>query len=240
MNRIDFIKNFLLAVLSSASVMLSAHHIVLQDSQGQSFVLDLHSEDRFIDVINSIHAFRGENSVIDEDEVYTFQVSIPAKKNLELETLSKKPKLNDRSFAAGITQAEAADISFILKTMANSSLPKIKAAETSLKKAGERIAHVHPFFFLSTIFTDEELKVCVRNLQGRAWVWKEFLRGIVDSLSEEHAKDNILPFVNDFVAIVKVDPSMILPSLQANRWERFVNILIDVVPREGSSDRYDM
>lgn len=260
MNLIKSIQNFLLTALSSTSLMLAAHHVAIENSQGEAFILPVHPEDTFADVMDSIQAFRNDGLVPIEEEFFTLEVSIPAKNFFATEKFSKNAKKvfknNDagagaspqssppqplsRDYGAGISPQEAADVTFILKTMANSSLPKIKSAESALKKAGDRIAYIHPFFFLSTIFSNEELKVCIRNLHGRAWVWKEFLRGIVDSLTEEHAKGNVLPFVDDFAASIHVDPIMILPILQAARWERFVNTLIEIVPREGEANRYNM
>lgn len=239
MNSLNFINFFLLGVLSSSPMILPAHHVVIENNQGETFILPVDPEDRFQDVIDSIQAFKACDLVDDQEEYQSFTLSIAAK-NLSPLQLCKKVRPVARSFAAGISAQESADIVFILKTMANSSLPKIKSAESALKKAGERIDHIHPYFFLSCIFTNEELKVCIRNLQGRAWVWKEFLRGIVDSLEEEHARGNVLPFVHDFAARVKVDANVIIPILQAGRWERFVNTLIDIVPREGGADRYNM
>ena len=219
--------------------------VVIENEQGESYVLEVNSEDTFLNVVDSIQALRQEAFISDEGslsagEELNFTVRMISKNVTVSDRLAKKLLPYPRSYAAGILASECADITYIVKTMANSSLPKIKIAETSLKKAGDRIDHLHPFYFLSCIFTSEELKVCMRNLQGRAWVWKEFLKGIVTSLEEENGKGNVLPFAADFAKRVKVDVNVIMPILEAGRWERFVDTLIDIVPREGGSDRYNM
>jgi len=240
----DGMKLFLFMGLTCLSRMLCAEHVVIESLNGESYAFEVNSEDTFLDVVHAIESLDQESFLSDErtfgEEIHVFKINIGGRKALSNTLLAKKIRTEARNYAAGISASESTDITYILKTMANSSLPKIKSAETSLKKAGDRIDHVHPFYFLACIFTNEELKVCIRNLQGRAWVWKEFLKGITDSLAEEDAQGNLLPFVEDFSAKLKVDANVILPILKSGRWERFVNTLIDIVPREGGANRYNM
>jgi hypothetical protein len=224
------IKNFFLAFLTSTPCILSAHHIVIENNRGETFVLPVHPDETFRNVVEVLDVFEA-----DEDDFYTFKIS---KSFISNEMLAKKPRAIARSYAIGITPAEAADIAYILKTLANKSGPAIYLEVSSLEKAGDRINHVHPFFFLSTIFTNEELKVCVKNLKGKC---KEgFLDGIVPSLAEENGRNNLMQFVDDFAARVQVDPNEIRPLLQAGKWERFVNFLINGIKPRPGADRYDM
>jgi hypothetical protein len=71
-------------------------------------------------------------------------------------------------------------------------------------------------------------------------VWSEFLTGITDSLKEEAAANNLSPYLLDFATKVKVDPSILYPALQFQKWNEFVDLLIEHVPREGDTNRYDM
>ncbi|HEV8051090.1 MAG TPA: hypothetical protein VGP47_01245 [Parachlamydiaceae bacterium] len=234
-----------LSVLFYYPLAASADLVVVENLQGESYVLEVNAEDTFLNVVDSIHAFRqnvffADESHLASDEELNFTVRMISKNVTFVDRLAKKLMALPRSYSAGIKPEECADITYIVKTMANSSLPKIKIAETSLKKAGDRIDHLHPFYFLSCIFTNEELKVCMRNLHGRAWVWKEFLKGIVTSMAEEDGKGNVLPFAADFAKRVKIDVNAIKPLLEAGRWEHFVDTLIEIVPREGGSDRYNM
>lgn len=231
------IRKVIVGALLCYPVISNAEVVVLESITGESFAFEINENDTFLNVMDSIEAIARH---ADNHEQLNFSFMMLSK-NISLnDILAKKAMVEPRSYAYGIKASECADITYIVKTMANSSLPKIKIAESSLKKAGERIDHLHPFYFLSCIFTNEELKVCMRNLQGRAWVWKEFLKGIVTSLEEENGKGNVLPYAADFAERVKVDINVILPILQGGRWERFVDTLIDKVPREGGSDRYNM
>lgn len=231
-------RSFVFAALMSFPLILTGDDVIIENAQGEVFVVPVDQDDSFFQVMDSLQDLR--TSEHEEESFHTYKICVIPKNFSMIEKLSKRAQINPRSYEAGITPQEAAEISYILKTLANSSLPKIKSAESALKKAGDKIEHVHPFFFLSTIFTNEELKVCVRNLKGRLGAWDGFLGGVIRSMTEEHARGNVLPYVNDFAALVKVDPNMILPALQAGKWERFVNTLIDIVPREGGSNRYDM
>ncbi len=121
-----------------------------------------------------------------------------------------------------------------------SSLVKIAKDRSSIKKAGDRLESLHPFHFLSTIFTDEEMKSSIHAMKSRGWIWSDFFEGINTSMSEEERNNNILPFVDDFAAHVGIDPSLILPSLQSGNYKAFVNILLDKIPRSKNSGRYYM
>lgn len=240
MNRTNYIKSFFWVALTSLPLVLTADEIFVENDQGEGFILPVDRDDSFLDVMDSLHDFGSFDRAIEEEEFHSYKICVIPKNFSKLEKIFKKARLMARSYETGITPQEAAEISYIVKTLANSSLPKINAARNALEKAGDKIEHVHPFFFLSAIFTNEELKVCMRNLKGRLGAWDGFMSGVIRSMTEENARNNVLPYVNQFAALVKVDPNMILPAIQAGKWERLVITLIDIVPREGGADRYDM
>ena len=229
----SFQNTYLKAMLASLVLLPIAgttKEIVVETETGESYVLHVGKHDTFDEVFESIAKVANVNA----SEFRVMSASQP----LVLK-VAKTVRSAPRSFEAGITQANAADITYILRTLANSSLPRIKAEESSLKKAGQRIDDIHPLHFLGYIFSNEELKVCARNIKGRSWVWKGFLNGSVVTLTEEQGKNNVLPHLNEFAARVNIDANLILPSLQAGRWEKFVTTLIDAVPRESGGNRYD-
>jgi hypothetical protein len=146
-----------------------------------------------------------------------------------------------REYEIPVSKSEKKDLAYILKTLAYDSLISIAASRSSIKKAGERIDHFHPFRFLMTIFTDEELKACVHAIRDRGGLpLNGFMDGITGSLKEESSKKNVLQYTSDFARKVKIDEALILPSLQQEKWKEFVNILIDKIPREIDPNRYDM
>lgn len=158
----------------------------------------------------------------------------------DLESSMKGVSLNTRDYYAPLTQDEKSDIGYIVKTLANESLIKIKNKESTIKKVGERVEHLHPFQFLYCIFSDEEMKVGIRNIQGRSWVGRGFIEGITSSLKKEHAVGNVLMYAEEFAQSLNVDVNIIKPYLEAAKWDKFVDALIKNVPRYGDTGRYDM
>lgn len=145
-----------------------------------------------------------------------------------------------RDYSAGISEADRNDIHFIVTTLADKSLITIAKERYSLEAAGDRIDHVHPFNFLRTIFEDEELKVAIRNIRGKGWVWSNFVAGIKDTLATESAIQNVSPHVNDFARSLCIQPKLIMPAVQTKNWDLLVDLLIKHVPRKNEGDRYDM
>lgn len=225
-----------------------AQQAILEGTSGDKYVIEIQPEKSFREVVESI-----ENLMVAESQAAGSRGLADANINLWNRSqgfsmvvadnsimIKAAPKQTGRDYNVPITAQDQSDMSYIVKTLTNLSLLKIKKAESSLKRAGDRIKQVHPFNFLAYIFTNEELKVCIRNLEGRAWVWSEFVGGFVKSLNEESAAGEVLPYAQDFANRLGIDVNQILPPLQNGQWERFISTLIKVVPRQGDHGRYDM
>lgn len=139
------------------------------------------------------------------------------------------------------TVDEAEDVSYIVSTLGNKSIAKVWKAKSSLKRAGEKIEHIHPLRFLEIVFTDEELKAAIYNLRNRELLWSEFKGGLYGSLSEELARGNLTEEqVLDFTNNIGIDSAIVYPSIVRGDWDEMLSILIKNVPREGNPGRYDM
>jgi hypothetical protein len=148
-----------------------------------------------------------------------------------------------RNYMVPVSSSEKEKMRYIIKTLGYESIVKITSETSNLKKVGKQINHLHPLRFLMTIFTDEELKAGIHAIRGRSisWIWSNFLDGIKGSLSEETANQNMrIEYIQDFANSVGINIQLILPSLQNGKWEEFVNILIDNIPRKTDPNRYDM
>lgn len=248
----------LLMALGAAGLMtavpLFAKEVVVEGKDGECYVVEVGSEESFEHVVAKIgECLIAVNAASDEafpppeaPHIMPVEPSIPVPFRLLVSSEGKisaelqRKQTSARNYNASLDSSKRDDIAYIVKTLANSSLVKIKKSESSLKKAGDRVDGVHPLQFLACIFGDEELKVSMRNLHGRSWVWKRFLNGLTGSLGEENALGNLLPFASDFAGKVSIDVQRILPSLQSGQWESFINILIKEIPRKGDSGRYNM
>lgn len=244
-----------ITVFTPLCVFGQSEQIVLESSVGESYVLEVQSDDSFRSVLHLINqslsiveSHEAETRAFDSSRLYAyaatpqgFRMQMTDEGVISVKSLMKKQ--NDggtRDYYSALTDQEKTDIGYIVRVLSNDSLIKIKQNESSLKKAGDRVDNVHPFQFLFCIFSNEELKVGIRNIQGRSWVGKGFMEGITTSLSKESKVSNVLPYVSDFAGRLNIDVNAILPALQAGQWEKFVDILIKIVPRTGNSGRYDM
>lgn len=145
-----------------------------------------------------------------------------------------------RNYTSDLTHEEKSDIRLIVTSLANKSLISIAVWKGDLEAAGDRIEHIHPLRFLMTVFSDEELKVGIRNIRARGWVWGHFISGIKEALATEMGIGNLKDeFVYHFAQTIKVDPKIILPAIHAQQWEAFIDLLIAHIPRVGDHDRYD-
>jgi hypothetical protein len=253
----------MLAILTFATVTCASvcadDEVIVSIAPGENYVIELKPEDSFLSVIESISMHLDAAQALHaQEDLYalTFDynegdLNLNNSKEFLIDVLVsaegvsakvKNTKPAGRNYNAPLTTQEKDDIRYILKTLANTSVVNLLSYKSSLKKAGDRIDHVHPLKFLICIFTDEELKVCIRNIQGNgnSWVWKEFQEGITKSLAKESNVDNINGFLKDFASQIKINEGLILPSAQSKRWEEFVNTLISTVPRQGGPGRYDM
>ena len=144
-----------------------------------------------------------------------------------------------RDYAVGLSNDERRDIQFIVRTLADKSLVTIAKERYSIEAAGSRIDHVHPFNFLLAIFLDEELKVAIRNIRGKGWVWANFMSSLKQTLSTEMAIQNIFPHLQDFAGKLSIDSQLIIPAVRSRNWDLLVELLIKHVPRNSDSGRYD-
>jgi hypothetical protein len=236
------------AVALGVSMLLQAHlsggyEVVLEDLDGSSYAFHVDSKIVFADLLSEIQSSFHAIEQHKEDLLGVRggeAIHLSVSNSGTLVTASKKTDHAFRNYDAPLTSEEKSDIQFIVKTLGNASLPKITTNESALTKAGSRIKKVHPLQFLTCVFTDEELKVAMRNLEGRTWVWTRFIDGLVESLGDEHKTNNLMQFIPDFASKLQIDQALILPHLQEKRWKDFVVLLIHKIPRSGDTKRYNM
>lgn len=146
-----------------------------------------------------------------------------------------------RNYYAAVKGKEKDDMTYILRSLSNYSLIRIAANRSSIEKAGDRLDHIHPLRFLITVFTDEELKVYIRNMYDRSLVWKEFMHWVNDTFSREADSNNLsFEYLQDISLHTKVDPNILLPYVQKRQWSDLIGAMITNVPRANTPNRYNM
>lgn len=225
---------------------LLATEVSVIGSNGEITKFDLQPEDRFQDVVAYIeqHLEGQDLQDLERHSSQNGQKEIQLNLILASNTMSvqaSKKAGSIRNYWAAITPKENEDLHYILDTLAQASLIKIGKSKSSLKKAGDRIDHIHPLRFLLAIFSDEQLKADIHAIRGRGWVWSEYLDGLSRTFTSELQAGNIKPeFIQNFAATLGVDANTISSLIHTTQWTALIDTLINTVPRTGPTDRYNI
>lgn len=239
---------FLSILCIGMSVNVSAEQVVLESSTGGTYLIEISPEESFSAVLDTIKDYVvvaeyqdfervNPDQFVVKSDVGNFHMSV-ANNSISVKSAAKKVS-NGRNYYQPLTNQDKSDITYIVTTLANSSLLGLGVAKSSLETAGDRLDPVHPLQFLTYVFTNEELKTSMKSLQGNSWIWKKFISGINESLDEEY-KCNNMSYAQNFASAVGIDVNLILPSLNSAKWEQFISLLIKNVPRKAVPNRYDM
>lgn len=217
-----------------ALISMGAQELVINTSSGIDYFLEIQPEDSFEGVIKTMRSLEIDDTSKD------LMVSLNVQKN-RIEAKTKAVANTPRDYYKPLSSKDKENISYLLTTLAYQSILKISSKRSTLEKVGDQIEPIHPLQFFKFVFSNDELIVAMRNIKGRAWVWKDFIGRILDSLNTENNYGNLTPGqVQDFLSSVKIDPSLINTPIQARDWNGFVDNLILHVPRNNDSNRYDM
>jgi hypothetical protein len=217
-----------LLLLSSFSYV-EAQEVLMKSSNGESYIIDITPEESFLSVIEHF-------TTLSEQPEFCIDFSLSSVKIMPTSATTVP-----RNYNSYVTLTEKTDIAYIINTLSKSKLITLMHLKKNLELAGDRINHVHPLRFLMTIFLDEELKVGLRNIRTNGWVWNDFMKGLRDSFNEEFARMNMREeYVRDFTSTLRVRMEDILPLIHNAKWDQLVDVLINILPREGRSDRYDL
>ncbi len=217
--------------------------ILVKTAEGETRIFEIDQRVSFEDVIHQINLkldhtiekeFFLDYSLLDasslnynRDLPSSYQVSYSAKQG--------------RDYNQEVTAKEKEILTSIVLTLANKSLPKIWKEESTLKKAGDKIDHLHPLRFLMCIFTDEQLKAGIASIRTRSLVWVRFKKELYKALSEEQARYNLRPEqVQNFAQAIGIDKKLINSAVTQGKWDDFIALLLKHVPRDGNHTRYDM
>lgn len=231
--------------LFAISPCCNAEELIYRSSEGEIHTIEIYPEAPFSHVIDQIQQRHSENAMHSEPQQFAegqrqeFLIDFLIASNIPRQKAAAKAF--QRDYSKGLSSSEKADISYIITTLGNASLGALATAKSSLKKAGDRIELVHPLQFLAYVFTDEKLKAAMHNLQGRTfWIWNEFFNGIKRSFDEEASRDNINPYLDDFASRIKLEVPLLAPLFQNKNWKQLINTLLEKIPRQGNTERYNM
>lgn len=242
------------AVLAVVTCEGESREVTVRTPSGDNMIMEVQPDDKFLDVLGHIETTlndmgEGETQDFEEENgsgrlaleycqrpfIMDYMAAGPG-----LVTVGDKGTTEPRNYNAALKSSEKKDIKYIVTTLGNGSLREIVSSKSSLKKAGDRVLHVHPLRFLAYIFSDEEMKAAMANLQGRSWVWKEYLGSTSDSLDKELSLNNLIQFIPDFSTTLNVDSVAVNGFALDRKWSSLIDYLIKTIPRKGDTGRYDM
>ncbi len=221
---------------------LNAKEVVVTSTEGESFIIEVDSETPFFEVVELIQCYTGdakyileENSLKENEGLsFSYTVGFPGI------SVRKAKYKGPRKYEALVTANEKENIRFIIRSLARHNWSQLAKEESSLKKTGDKINHIHPLRFLQAVFTDEELKVGLYVIRNKSLVWGEYYDGLKKSLNEESDLNNLAQFIPDFANNLGLDVADVLPYTQSRQWSGLIDLLIQRLPRDGNPNRYDM
>ncbi|KAG6559949.1 hypothetical protein RHABOEDO_000197 [Candidatus Rhabdochlamydia oedothoracis] len=134
----------------------------------------------------------------------------------------------DSFYQLPLLEEDKKNISIIIKTMAEKGLLKLLLLQNDLEKKGDQVNYIHPLRFIGYIFSNEELKNCMRQIKTSRFKWNEFIKGFSHRMDEEYAVDNLIRFIPEFVEqVYPQHPERIEVFIKKKSWEEFVTDLLN-------------
>lgn len=218
--------------------------VILEHSSGK-LELGIDENDRFLDVLDQIQAyFQQEVSTHDLRSQSSFGNAHLASWNLDVShagVIARAKQGVKRDYHAGVSKEQREDIAFLVTTLAWGNAIELAKKNSELKAVKPRIVNVHPLNFLYEIFSNEKLIAGITAIKERKIpsLKSTFFGELKASLEEEGERNNLLPFVDDFANKLDIGKKKIAPLLENGSYDQFVDMLIELKPREGA-DRHNM
>jgi len=221
-----------LTLILSYSFFCFSEHIVIEETSGETHVIEFQPTDSFLSVMESIETHiqsKSETNLINEP----VQSSDPIKmiiKRLNRKITVNAAKVPPRDYYRFYSPQEKNDLHELLKSLSEDSLLTLGFSKKSLQQISNRLFYLHPFQTLVTILNDPQLTHYIHKIRQRGVIWNDLFDQFSNALNEENRKANLLPFTNDFAYQVDLDEVYILPSLRDRDWLEFFDTLLATHP----------
>lgn len=229
----------------SAFAAEAVYEMIICLENGENTVLEVKPGDTFLDIMSQAESLAQNGNGFDDELIHPYKKEFYLDFNNEgkgVLFIEKSTTSTPRNYDVKVTAKEKEDIAYIVTTLGRGSLKKLLIEKSSLKKAGSRVDNVHPLRFIGCIFAEEELKVGMLQIKERGgWISKEFFNGMYDSFTTEANLQNLKnEDIIDFANNLKVDVDKVMKPIEARDWKGLINALIELLPRSGNPNRYDM
>lgn len=125
------------------------------------------------------------------------------------------------------TEEDRSNISDLTRTLGKSSKWGILANSVKLIRIGFAINHVHPLKFLAVIFSQPELKECMKLIYDDYYFKRlNFMNGLKDSLNAQASLGKLERYLDDFAEEIGAKSADLLPFVTAKDWDGMVIFLM--------------
>jgi hypothetical protein len=234
-------KHFLTGITFLTLMMrcLFANEVLINTIDGEMMILEINPSETMGEIQNKIAMLtHGRHS----QATFALNQENETLKEYCLQTVRHQGQYlgYPRNYFAEVDPSEKNDIRLIFNHLANKNWIGLAFVKEELESAGDRIDHLHPLRFLMTVFADEELKVLVRNVRAKGWIWNHFISGLKECLATESSIGNMkAEYILHFAESLKISPSLIAGAIASEMWDEFVDLLITHIPRKGDFDHFD-
>jgi len=192
----------------------------VESNQSELAIVEFAHEGSFADLIDSL-ADR-----VDTSQPFTMSLDVDG--SVVMIKVAQNNGQPPRDYWSPVTDQEKRDLAELVRTLANELQPALLGKKSHLEGTLKpRLVHLHPLKFLTIIFTDNELKVCMKNLDGKLVVWKKFEGETTESLAKENNAGNITQDqINDFANKVGLSSAELTPFFQGQKWTQLISFLI--------------
>ncbi len=125
-----------------------------------------------------------------------------------------------------LTVSEMDKIHYIITNMGRKNIFELAFIKGKMEEKGKQIDHVHPLRFVGYIFSDPELKSCMRKIRKSSFKWDAFIDGFGKKMKEEGGKNNLLIHVPGFAKQVNAHPDKVTYFIQKKDWEGLIRYLL--------------
>ncbi len=151
------------------------------------------------------------------------------------------PGYGIRDYYEPMSESQLETLHYLIDTLSSKPVPLLLLLQGELDRRGHELDEVHPFRVFTTIFTDEKLKVGIRNMKKKKRVWNEWVDGIADSLNSAAERENLtLEMAEDMSEQIDLGIEHYWKHVENQDRKRFMDTLATRVPRQGGGgNRYD-
>jgi hypothetical protein len=126
------------------------------------------------------------------------------------------------------TPEDRENITVIISTLAdNGKLALLFQHKAELTRRGVEIAHVHPLKFLGVIFSDPNLKECMRKIFPDYFKRTKFMQDLSAGLNSRMDRGQIEPYLEEFSKEVSVPVELLRGYAQTRDWDGFMECLMN-------------